>query len=188
MKKNAHKYLAIKQLNPDYDTPLYAPSIPSHAARSEIGLASQIMLRQIDKLMEEQSNLDLQLDLLTLKATEKRRKKEREERQSMDHFTFLRKQWQDEEEPRSPQQQAERLIHNVGAIKGHINSLIRKESESTSMPELHSLITQSPEYLALEKRVLLLEDKAGNHQDSECSTRDNMEIERLREELRVARE
>ena len=44
----------------------------------------------------------------------------------MDHFTFLRRQWADNDEVSNSKEHVEKLIHNVGSIKGHIHSIIKK--------------------------------------------------------------
>jgi len=45
---------------------------------------------------------------------------------SMDHFTFLRKLWAKDETLASAEEKVDRLIHNIGATKGHILNLIKK--------------------------------------------------------------
>lgn len=49
--KNIAKFNQIKSLNSDFDFKLYKPSIPSYETRQQLGLAQDIMLRQIDRLM-----------------------------------------------------------------------------------------------------------------------------------------
>lgn len=44
----------------------------------------------------------------------------------MDHYTFLRKLWKKDQKIEGTDQKVDRLIHNVGAIKGHIYNLIKR--------------------------------------------------------------
>lgn len=44
----------------------------------------------------------------------------------MDHYTFLRKLWKNDQKIEGTDQKVDKLIHNVGAIKGHIYNLIKR--------------------------------------------------------------
>lgn len=69
---------------------------------------------------------------------------------NMDHFTFLRKLWRQEEVAGSGEAKLDKLIHNVGAVKGHILNFIRKECQAShSSPEIRELVLSSPEYVYL---------------------------------------
>ena len=99
--------------------------MPGHFNREEMQVTEQILLRQVDKLMEEEGELDMQLDRLAVREGEERRRRDKEALSSMDHYTFLRRQWADEQVS-GAKEHVEKLIHNVGSIKGHIHSIIKK--------------------------------------------------------------
>lgn len=80
-------------MNPEFEFKLYKPIIHSFSNRLELGLAEEIMLRQMDKLMEDEERLNLELSRHQIKFKEQEKKKERQIMLSMDHFTFLRKLW-----------------------------------------------------------------------------------------------
>lgn len=55
------------------------------------------MMRQIDRLMEDEEKLNIEINRRQIKQKEQERKIEREIMYNMDHFTFLRKLWKKDE-------------------------------------------------------------------------------------------
>ncbi len=61
-----------------------------------------------------------------IKYKERQNKIEKQIILNMDHFTFLRKLWKKDQKIQKTESKVDKLIHNVGAIKGHIYNLIKR--------------------------------------------------------------
>lgn len=70
----------------------------------------------------------MELDKLQIKVKEQEIKIEKQLQLNMDHYTFLRKIWKKDQQDSSSDNKVDKLIHNVGSIKGHIINLIKKQT------------------------------------------------------------
>lgn len=64
-----------------------------------------------------------------IKRKEHEKKIEKQMMYNMDHYTFLRKLWKKDETLERSDSKVDKLIHNVGSIKGHILNLIKRENQ-----------------------------------------------------------
>jgi hypothetical protein len=132
----------------------------------------------------------LELNRLRIKTADIEAKKEKQIMLSMDHFTFLRKEWEQEEKSISAISKVEHLIHNIGVIKGNLLNVIKKESRlTTSPPDIHEYIISSPEYCELlksyeELKLSYQELQNVRERKKEGNAEDSVEVEEGRRDER----
>lgn len=52
--KNISKHAQILELNHGFDFKLYHPAVPSYETREQLSTATQLLLQQIDRLMDDE--------------------------------------------------------------------------------------------------------------------------------------